>query len=95
MSDELKKEHMENSISMNTLVQAIYSVEFNLKRHKDLLQSDKAASFTDDQLSDYGDSVLFLMQASGELGVIYDEKRRESFPDQPSYEELCHRFVFI
>lgn len=86
---------MEISISMNTLIQAIYSVELNVKRHKMHLEElgDKA---TDEQTGQYGESLLSLIQTSGELGTVYDEERVK-LPQEnlPSYEKLCERFVFI
>ncbi len=86
---------MEISISINTLIQAIYSVELNIKRHRMLLD-EFGEDITDDQSEQYGESLLSLIQSSGELGTAYDlERTKLPHENLPSYEELCERFVFI
>lgn len=83
------------SISINTLIQAIYSVELNIKRHRMLLD-ELGEDITVDQAAQYGESLLSLIQSSGELGTAYDEERiKLPHENLASYEELCARFVFI
>jgi threonine aldolase len=86
---------MEITISMNTLIQAIFSVELNIKRHRMLLD-ELGETITDDQAEQYGESLMSLMQTSGELGTVYDEERQKMPQENlPSYEAVCARFVFI
>jgi hypothetical protein len=53
-------------------------------------------AITDEQAEQYGESLMALMQASGELGTVYDEERQK-LPQEnlPAYEALCARLVFV
>ncbi len=86
---------MEQAISTNALIQAIYSVQLNIKRHRDLLEGDGVAEFSEEVLEERGETLLALMQTTSELGAYYDEQR-ELYPQLglPSYTALCQRFVF-
>ncbi len=85
---------MESPISMNTLMQSICSVQFNIKRHRELLESDQAHLLSEDEAADRGDTLMALMQATSELSTLYEQERAKCFPDYPGYDDLCERFVF-
>jgi hypothetical protein len=54
-----------------------------VKKYKIMTQDENAS---DEELDDYGDYVLELSQAHGELGLAYDEARRD-YPQYPSFDE--------
>ena len=86
---------MEIKISMNALIQAIFSVELNIHRHRMLLD-ELGESITDDQAEQYGESLMSLIQTSGELGTVYEEERQKlPHENLPGYEALCAGFVFV
>ncbi len=74
-------------LPISTLLLAIRSVESEIKKYE-LLTQDESAS--DEELGDYGDYVLELSKAHGELGVAYDEARKP-FPQYPSFDERLAR----
>lgn len=70
-------------LTINTILLAIRSIESEIKKYEQMTQDENAS---DEELGDYGDYVLELSQAHGELGLAYDEARK-AYPQYPSFEE--------
>lgn len=75
------------NLTINTLLLAIRSVESEIKKFELMTQDENAS---DEDLGEYGDYVLELSQAHGELGVAYDEARKD-YPQYPSFDERLAR----
>ena len=85
---------MNEALSMNTLIQAIYAVRFTLKHHTELANSP-TADLDEDAMGELGETLMMLTVAETELSRAYDEARpmitTQALPD---YEKLCAGFVF-
>jgi hypothetical protein len=70
--------------SMNTLMLAIKAVQRDIARHEALLEDD---SLSDADCDEYGELVLDLTKALGELGETY-EAERGKHEGLPTFDEL-------
>lgn len=72
------------NIAISSLVLAIRAMEEAIAKYE-LLAGD--ASLPDDDLDYYGQYVLDLQKAFGELGGLYDELQK-AHPDYPTFDAL-------
>lgn len=83
---------MDNTLSINALMQAIYALQLTIASYRTTLDTDKVSGLSDDQVDQMGERLIAMMQASGEIGMAYNDQRRLSPElDLPDYEVLCAR----
>lgn len=86
---------MEETLSMNTLIQAIYAVRFTQQHHEHFAKSPAAAEMDDDTLGELGETMMMLAVAETELSRAYTDARPKiTTQELPDYETLCAGFAF-
>ena len=86
---------MQETLSMNTLIQAIYAVRFTMRHHDQFAKSPAAAEIDEDLLGELGETMMMLAVAETELSRAYDDARpRITTQELPDYETLCAGFTF-
>ncbi len=86
---------MDENLSMNTLIQSIFALQFTLQHYNQLATSEDTANLDDDAIEAIGDTQMMLSQAEMELSSAYEDARAK-LPTLhlPDYETLCAGFVF-
>ena len=90
----IKEHKMEETLSMNALIQAIYAIRFTLKHHTELANSG-STDLDEDAIGELGETLMMLTVAETELARAYENGRPTiSTQTLPDYEGLCAGFVF-